>query len=101
MGRILIVWRLALRDVRRRPVQSALLLIVITAATGTLMLGLVLHGVTSQPYAQSRAATDGPDVVASSIGYPDAAAGAAGFAALEHAPGVTAYTGPYPLAWPV
>ena len=39
MGRTLIVCRLALRDMRRRPVQSALLLLVIAAATGTLMLG--------------------------------------------------------------
>jgi putative ABC transport system permease protein len=55
MGRTLVVCRLALRDMRRRPVQSALLLLVIAAATGTLMLGLVLHGVVSQPYAQTKA----------------------------------------------
>ena len=39
MGRARIVCRMALRDMRRRPVQSALLLLVIAAATGTLMLG--------------------------------------------------------------
>jgi putative ABC transport system permease protein len=101
MGRILIVWRLAGRDLRRQPVQGLLLLLVITAATATLTLGLILHGVTSQPYAQSKAATKGPDVVASSVGYPDSTAAAVGFAALEHAPGVTAFSGPYPVAWPV
>jgi putative ABC transport system permease protein len=102
MGRTLIVCRLALRDMRRRPVQSVLLLLlVITAATGTLMLGLVLHGVVSQPYAQTKAATAGPDVVASSVGYPDAQSAAAGFAALEDAPGVTAHSGPYPVAWAI
>jgi putative ABC transport system permease protein len=101
MGRTLIVCRLALRDMRRRPVQSALLLVVIAAATGTLMLGLVLHGVVSQPYAQTKATTAGPDVVASSVGYPDAQSAAAGFAVLEHAPGVTAHSGPYPVAWAV
>lgn len=42
-----------------------LLLIAIAAATTTLTLGLALNGVTSQPYQQTRAATAGPDVVAS------------------------------------
>ena len=43
-----------------------LLLLAITAATATLTLGLALHGVTNQPYQQTRAATNGPDVVAQS-----------------------------------
>lgn len=101
MSRIQVVCRLALRDMRHRPVQSMLLLLVITAATGTLMLGLVLHGVVSQPYAQTKAATGGPDVVASSVGYRGAKAAASSFAALERAPGVTAHSGPYPVAWTV
>ena len=45
-----------------------LLLLAITAATTTLTLGLALHGVTSQPYQQTRAATAGPDVVAYAAG---------------------------------
>ena len=54
MGRVLLsrtvlVGRLAGRDLRYRPGQAALLLLVITAATATLTLGLALHGVTSQP----------------------------------------------------
>jgi putative ABC transport system permease protein len=40
-------------------------------------------------------------VVASSVGYPDVHSAAAGFAALEHAPSVTAHSGPYPVAWAV
>ena len=60
MGKILLVGRLAARDLRRRPAQAVLLLLAITAATATLTLGLVLHGVTSQPYQQTRAATSGP-----------------------------------------
>jgi hypothetical protein len=52
---------------RAQPAQALLLLIVIAAATGTLLLGLVTHGVTSQPYAQTKAATDEPDVVANSL----------------------------------
>jgi hypothetical protein len=50
MGKILLVGRLAARDLRHHPVQAALLLAVITAAMATLTLGLVLHGTTSQPY---------------------------------------------------
>jgi len=40
----------------------------------TLTLGLVLHGTTSQPYEQTRTATAGPDVVASSVGFTGQAA---------------------------
>ena len=65
MGRVLLVCRLAARDLRRRPAEAALLLLAITAATMTLTLGLGLREVTSQPYQSTRAATAGPDVVAS------------------------------------
>ena len=41
MGRILLVVRLALRDLQRRRTEAALLLIAILAATTTLTLGLV------------------------------------------------------------
>ena len=64
LGRGVLLGRLASRDLRYRPAQAALLLLVITAATATLTLGLALHGVTSQPYQRTRAATNGPDVVA-------------------------------------
>ena len=64
MGRVLLVGRLAARDLRHHPAQAVLLLLAITAATAMLTLGLALHGVTSQPYQQTRAATNGPDVVA-------------------------------------
>ncbi len=97
MGQIMLVRRLAARDLRRRPAQAVLLLLVITAAMATLTLGLILHGVTSHPYEQTRAATAGPDVVASSAGFT----GSGRFAALAHAPGVIAHSGPYPIAWPV
>jgi hypothetical protein len=38
MGRVLLIARLALRDLRHRPAQAALLLLAITAATSTLTL---------------------------------------------------------------
>ena len=92
MGRILLVCRLAARDLRRRPGEAVLLLLVITAAATTLTLGLALHGVpASASYQSTRAATAGPDVVA--WGGP-----AARVMALAHAPGVIGHTGPYPVA---
>ena len=118
MGKILLAGRLVVRDLRRRPAQAVLLLLAITASTTVLSLGLVLHGVTSQPYQQTRAATNGPDVVAVLGGSPllrvgPHGPGTGGPAArphgpgptvaeqvktLTHAPGVTGYSGPYPVA---
>ncbi len=91
MGRILLACSLTARGLRRRPAAAALLLLAITAATTVLTLGLVLRGVTSQPYQRTRAATNGPDEVA----YLRAPAQAA---ALVRAPGVTGASGPYPVA---
>jgi ABC-type lipoprotein release transport system permease subunit len=99
MGRLLVVFRLAARDLRRRPAEAALLLLAIMAATTTLTLGLVLRGVTDKPYESTREATAGPDVVASLSGdaYLDQPADLAALRALTDAPGVTDYSGPYPL----
>ncbi len=115
MSKFLLIWRLAVRDLRRRPAQAALLLLAITAASGTLSMALVLHGVTSHPYARTRAATSGPDVVAllgqggvtfssgpngGPAGGPHGPQGAVGqieaqAAGLIRARGVTAHSGPY------
>jgi putative ABC transport system permease protein len=68
MGRILLISRLAVRDLRHRPVEAVLVLLAITAASATLALGLVLRGVTAAPsYQQTRDATRGPDVVATGV----------------------------------
>jgi putative ABC transport system permease protein len=109
MGRILVVARLVARDLRRRRGEAALMLVTIMTATATLTLGLILHGVTSQPYAQTRAATKGPDVVANVFpaGPGNGPAGMQGLSArqvstltaLDHAPGVTGHSGPYPVTW--
>jgi putative ABC transport system permease protein len=115
MGRFLIIGRLAVRDIRYRPTQAILLLLAITAATAVLSLGLVMRGVTDQPYQQTRAATRGPDLVANlgffggaSVGGPCSGAGCPGPAhdaqlasqvsALVHMRGVTGSTGPYLIA---
>jgi ABC-type lipoprotein release transport system permease subunit len=99
MGRLLLVSRLAARDLRRRPGEAALLLLAIMAATTTLTLGLVLHGVTDKPYENTREATAGPDVVASVSGdaFLGQPADLTALKALTDAPGVTDYSGPYPL----
>jgi ABC-type lipoprotein release transport system permease subunit len=97
MGRLLLVIRLAVRDVRRNPAEAVLLLVAIAAATTTLTVALALHGVTSAPYAQTRAATAGPDVVAAMQqgGRPPSQ-----LTALEHARGVVDSSGPYLIAMP-
>lgn len=100
MGRILIVCRLAGRDLRRHSAQAGLLLLAITAATATLTLGLALHGVTSRPYQQTRAATNGPDVVAylPAVHRPGHPPGPpAQTTSLIHGQGVAGHSGPYPV----
>ena len=108
MGKIVLVARLAGRDIRRHKAQAVLLLLAITAATATLVLGLALNGVTSHPYQQTRAATNGPDVVAQyglnlgasgpGSGEVSAAQVRADTRTLTQLSGVTGYSGPYPLA---
>ena len=92
MGRILLAGRLAVRDLRRRRIEAALLL-ALMAATTTLTLGLVLRDAASDPYQSTREATNGPDVVAS-VGQP---AELSGLEELASAPGVTDHSGPYPV----
>jgi putative ABC transport system permease protein len=102
MGRLLLIARLALRDLRRRPAQAVLLLLAITAATSTMTLGLALNGVTSSPYLRTRAATNGADVTASVLpsGTPGTQpADLAALTPLASADGVTAASGPFPVAF--
>ncbi len=122
MGRVFLVARLAAANVRRHPVEAALVVLAITAATATLALGLALRGVTDDPYQRTRAATRGPDVVAGLFNLPKPPeTGGSGpgpghetisstdnlpskqrmadFDAMAHAAGVVAHSGPYPVAW--
>ena len=99
VGRLLLVGRLALRDLRRRRAEAVLLLLAILAATTTLTLGLVLQGVTDDPYQATRDATAGPDVVAAVSPQP-VEGGSADLASLEaliDEPGVVGHSGPYPV----
>jgi ABC-type lipoprotein release transport system permease subunit len=101
VGRVLLVFRLAARNLRRRPVEAALLVLAIMAATSVLTLGLALHGVTDNPYQRTREATAGADVVAS-VGPLEVAPGRpvpvdlARLEALTDVSGVVDHSGPYP-----
>jgi putative ABC transport system permease protein len=98
MGRLLLIYRLVAGDVRRRPVQSALLLVVIATTATTLALGLALRHVAQNPFARTRAATKGPDVVFDGqLRAGDHRTVTAG--ALWKVPGVAAVGGPFPLAF--
>ncbi len=97
MSRLFLIGRLAVRDLRVRRGEAIMMLIVLTAATATLSLGLLLSGVTSSPFQRTMAETAGPDVVAMT-GNPGAPAA---LTSLAHAPGVTAAGGPYPMLNPV
>jgi ABC-type lipoprotein release transport system permease subunit len=102
MGRLLLIWRLVTADLRRRPAETALLMLTILATTSTLTLGLILHGETSDPYQRTRAATAGPDVI--SYLFPPipgkvSPASMSTLTALGHQAGVTGSSGPYPITW--
>src|SRR5690349_4410965 len=97
MGRLRLILRLAGRDLRRRPFETVMVLVVIAAAATTLTVGLALRGVTDNPYRQTRAATAGPDAVAGFLSEDGGPADPAALDALLHTPGITGHSGPYPL----
>ncbi|WP_053205029.1 FtsX-like permease family protein [Jiangella muralis] len=100
MGRLLLIVRLAARDLLRRPAEAALLLLAIAAATTTLTVGLTIHGVASDPYANTREVTAGPDVVATILPDPEGGADPdpAALESIAAADGVTDHSGPFPVA---
>lgn len=98
-GRLLFVCRLVRGDIKRRRVQSVLLLAMIATTTTTLTLALALHWVTDSPFARTRAATKGPDVAGLfEPGFHGNVGTYQQFVALRRASGVLASSGPYPIA---
>ena len=104
-GRALLLFRLARQDIRHHFAQALLLVVAIAVATATLTLAFALNGVDTNPFQQTKAATKGPDVVAQTIGKPGSLntsvtspAQLAALVALNHAKGVEAHSGPYPMA---
>ena len=100
-GRALLLFRLARQDIRHHFAQALLLVVAIAVATATLAMAFTLNGVNSNPYQQTKAATKGPDVVAQSGNDPytgvTSPADLAALEALNHAKGVAAHSGPYPI----
>ena len=99
-GRALLLLRLARQDIRHHFAQALLLVVAIAVATATLTMALALNGVNANPFQQTKAATKGPDVVAQSspIANVTSPADLAALVALNHAKGVEAHSGPYPMA---
>ncbi|MBP2708179.1 ABC transporter permease [Microbispora sp. RL4-1S] len=97
MGRVVLIFRLVLADVRRHRAQAAMLLLAVTAATATVALGMSLGGASDALYEQTRAATAGPDVVvyAPEMGTPVAPV----LNELTRAPGVVGHNGPFRLVF--
>ena len=69
-GRALLLFRLARQDIRHHVAQAVLFVVAIAAATAVLSLAFALNGVNTNPYQQTMAATNGPDVVAQSGDTP-------------------------------
>ena len=117
MGRTLLLWRLAQRDLRRHPVESVMVFLVLAAAAATVTVSFALSGVTDRPYQQTRLATAGPDVIANVFsglpnpgdGNPTSSPGsqasdtrtsaAVAVTSLVTAPDVVAHSGPYPYVY--
>ena len=104
VSRAFLVFRLAVRDIRHRPGEAAMLMVVIMAATTALTVGLVLHGVTAEPYQVTRDATAGPDVLATE--FPSGSGPSADHAALTQIAPLfmravwSAHSGPFPSPSP-
>ncbi|MEV4539376.1 FtsX-like permease family protein [Asanoa sp. NPDC049518] len=97
VGRLLLVCRLLVRDLRRRRAETVLLLVAVSAATATLTVGLTLNDVAARPYEQTRAATAGPDVVMTPRATGQAALDS--LAPRATAAGVADHSGPFPIAY--
>jgi putative ABC transport system permease protein len=100
MGRALLIWRMVVGDIKRRPVQSLLLLVMIATTTTTLSLGLALRHASESPFTRTRAATKGPDTVAENGPAPGSGRPSLHqFAPFFHDRWVAATAGPFPVAF--
>ncbi|WP_129842125.1 ABC transporter permease [Streptomyces sp. RFCAC02] len=86
MGHVLLIWRLLVRDLRRRPGEAVMFLIAVTAATTSLTVGLAADDAVATSYLKTRAATEGPDITV--ISTTDDPSGLAGL--IADLPGVAA-----------
>ncbi|WP_045741768.1 ABC transporter permease [Actinoplanes rectilineatus] len=94
-GRLLLLGRLLVRDLRRRRLETVLLVVAITAAIGALTMAMALRATVDQAYQRTKAATAGPDLIIEPAFFGDEAV-----AALEKITtkaGVTGHSAPRPL----
>ncbi|MEV1006193.1 FtsX-like permease family protein [Streptomyces sp. NPDC049881] len=92
MGRLLLIWRLIARDMRRRPGEAVMFLVAVTAATTSLTLGMAADNAVASGYMKTREATAGPDITAITTATdPSALAGR-----IADAPGVETLADPVP-----
>lgn len=92
MGRLLLIWRLITRDLRRRPGEAVMFLLAVTAATASLTLGMATDNAVFGGYMKTREATAGPDITAITTATdPSALAGR-----IADAPGVDTLADPVP-----
>jgi putative ABC transport system permease protein len=102
MTRLRLTLHLAGRDLSRRATESALLFVALAVAATTFTIGLVLHGQTAAPYAGTRRATAGPDIVATLFpptGRAVTPTDMARLAALTRLPEVAAASRGFPTTW--
>ncbi|MGW5568653.1 FtsX-like permease family protein [Streptomyces tendae] len=92
MGRLLLIWRLVVRDLRRSPGEAVVFLVAVTAATASLTLGMATDDAVAAGYLKTREATAGPDIVAVTTD-PDPAALAR---RIARAPGTDTVADPVP-----
>ncbi|MFE1842533.1 FtsX-like permease family protein [Streptomyces sp. NPDC059515] len=92
MGRLLLIWRLIARDLRRRPGEAVMFLVVVTAATASLTLGLATDNAVAAGYVKTRQATAGPDITAVTTATDPAALARR----IADAPGVDTVADPVP-----
>lgn len=100
LGRALLVWRFLVRDIRRRKIQSLLLVAMVVTTTSTLTVALALHHTSQAPFAKTRAATKGPDLVVENGPAPGSGRPSpTQFDPLIRSRGVSATSGPFPIAF--
>ncbi|GGL91904.1 hypothetical protein GCM10010129_39600 [Streptomyces fumigatiscleroticus] len=90
MGHLLLMWRLVVRDMRRRPGEAVMFLLAVTTATASLTLGLATTDAVATAYLNTREATAGPDIVAITTATDPSDLAER----LAHTPGVAAQADP-------
>lgn len=104
MSKLFLAARLIVGDLRRHPLQAVLLILAITAAAATLSVGLAASFVNNNPFNDTRAVTNGPDIVAYTTGIGSPSDSRSGLKVIEswsELPGVAAHSPIYPVARPV